>query len=96
MSKKTCDVCQLWNRETCKCTVKEVLPCMSSCEEEAEKPMTNGDKIRAMSDEELARILWNIHAISAPGYIMQMEPPYSPYAKKPEILDWLKKEAKDE
>lgn len=82
MSKRTCDICQLWNSETCKCTVREVLPCMSSCEEAAKMPMTNGDKIRATSDEELARFLYDVATHYA--------------ASSSSILDWLKKEAKDE
>ena len=59
--------------------------------DDSKKPMTNGDKIRAMSDEELAKFLWNIHARSvSPLWLLTL---YPPYANKPEILNWLRKDA---
>ena len=57
-----------------------------------EKPQTNADRIRAMSDEELAWELmtWRIETCAR---LNGAESPY-PYTQKT-ILDWLKQPVKD-
>ena len=47
------------------------------------KPKTNADRIRAMTDEELARYL----------YTKTCEDAYPQFENIPEWLDWLKEEA---
>lgn len=54
----------------------------AQCSEFERKPMTNGDKIRSMSDEELAHTLW----LTAKGGIIGRR-------SEEEWLDWLKQEA---
>lgn len=49
------------------------------------KPQTNADRIRAMSDEELADWVWGAETAGRA---------YGPRGKKA-WLDWLKKEARD-
>lgn len=49
------------------------------------KPMTNGDRIRSMSDEELADWVWGAETAGRA---------YGPRGKKA-WLGWLKEEAKD-
>jgi len=44
------------------------------------KPHTNADRIRALSDEELAQEIWSCHV----------------FASFADLLDWLKKEVKED
>ena len=55
------------------------------------KPMTNADRIRAMTDEELTEELYllRLDALRLEGYEGSIE-------TKDEILDWLKEEVDDE
>lgn len=54
------------------------------------KPMTNADRIRAMTDEELAAQLYllRLDALRLEGYEGFIE-------TKDEVLDWLKEEIED-
>ena len=57
-------------------------PCMDCCDGDRRDPVRNADRIRAMTDEELAGWLCDI-AGWLPMYEGKMHP----------ILDWLKEEA---
>ena len=67
---------------------------------EREKP-TNGDKIREMSDEELATA-WSNNAFvllwcaDCPRYCREYESEKTKQKCKQQMLNWLKQEAKDE
>ena len=49
--------------------------------------MTNADRIRGMTDEELADMFWEFMTDSV--FV-------NPYRAKTELLDWLKQEARDD
>ena len=79
-----CDECANWPCTDNKVTLQKYCPAFCS----KEKPKTNADRIRAMSDEELAE--W-IHKI--------LKSNIAPWAtvrgadKRGNLLDWLKQEA---
>lgn len=55
------------------------------------KPQTNADRIRAMSDEEMAELLNSIQGDAyLVGFNAQAESRYTPYGKN--WLDWLREE----
>ena len=64
---------------------------MGTAQEEKGKTMTNADRIRAMTDEELAFQLYllRLDALRLEGYEGFIE-------TKDEVLDWLKEEIDDE
>lgn len=77
------------------CKKPEHEPCILSnmpCESFEQKPQTNADHIRSMTDEELAKTLWktgrNYRAICADPVVDFKE--YSA-----ELMDWLKQPYKD-
>ena len=70
---------------------KECEPCSCNGDEEkcdfydyvrerVKKPITNADRIRSMTDEELAQEIWSCHV----------------FASFADLLDWLKQEADNE
>ena len=61
------------------------------------KPQTNADRIRAMTDEELAEWLDNVcKSAYDEGYTKDSEPLMSPYpSTASEWFTWLKQEASD-
>ena len=59
-----------------------------------DKPMTNADRIRAMTDEELARFIWQPDALMIYMRKKLKTPPYIRYNEE-QVLDWLKQEAAD-
>lgn len=67
------------------------------CSAFKQRPMTNGDRIRAMSDEELAELFETIHHSRKPstyttdGFCID-----DGLRTKSQWLDWLKQEANDE
>lgn len=85
-----CDGCI---REKCEWrTPTGVLPPVMGCESFIRKPQTNADRIRAMSDEELA--IWladrEIKAYTKLGYWG------TPEVVRAKYLDWLKSPAADD
>lgn len=75
------------------CTAKGDLPPTRWELAEDYTPMTNADRIRAMSDEELAVMLWktgrNYRAICADLVVDFQE-------HKAELMEWLKRPAKED
>lgn len=63
------------------------------CKDYNRPPMTNADRIRAMSDEELAKMLWktgrNYRAICADPVVDYRE-------HSAELLEWLKQPVKED
>lgn len=94
MKTKTCGECRYYFEQADFCR-KNNWACIEEDKECCEdfKPKTNGDKIRQMSDEELARIL-----INPPCFICSREVSVdcSDIDCKETILATLKQEAKDE
>lgn len=64
-----CDMAQFGQRE----------PPITTCYKFKEKRQTNADRIRAMTDNELAQEIWSCHV----------------FASFADLLDWLKQEAKN-
>ena len=67
-----------------------IFPCSFGTGGYISKPMTNSDKLRAMSDEELAEFLTTedmCELICAPA------PPHCDGQCKQKMLDWLRQEA---
>lgn len=64
-------------------------------DDDCEKPMTNGDRIRAMSDEELADVFDHVQGDAFLVGIGQRRNSLYPGASI-SWLDWLKKESDDE
>ena len=60
--------------------------------EPKKKPMTNADRIRSMTDEELARFIWQPDALMIYVRRELNTPPYIRYSEK-QVLDWLRQEA---
>lgn len=58
-------------------------------------PITNADRIRAMSDEELAEFLWSIGASPFNGAVYINGKPIFSTANGNKWLDWLKSPAED-
>ena len=58
--------------------------------------MTNGDKIRQMSDEEIAKYLCNFACIHCPASNFCDLTIGNTKSCKKVVLNWLKQEAKDE
>lgn len=66
------------------------------CFEEASKPTTNGDKIRAMTDEKLAQFLGDIHETNDGMELVIEEDNYFDVIFAKELIhDWLKEEVKE-
>lgn len=111
MKNRTCGECKHFDKTvTCndyaKCSCKEQLvygfvsPKQQSCKhfEPKHKP-TNGDRIRAMSDEKLAELITGIKCCAYCNYSLD---DFGNCSSHPEmdceeaILEWLKKEVEDE
>ena len=57
------------------------------------KPMTNAQKIRAMSDEELAEFLWNFNLANVSTVKMGE---FGPHMFRYRLKEWLKMPAKED
>lgn len=71
-------------------------PPVMVCPHKIEKPKTNADRIRAMTDEELAMLLGTPTIVSPPWCDMNYDCPYidqDPARCDLCALDWLKQEA---
>lgn len=87
---ETCDKCKYSTK------MSDEFPCNSCvhgvCLEDFFKPKTNADRIRSMSDEELAEFL--SHYMSC-GYCDARNKEQGCKDCKAELLQWLKSEAKE-
>lgn len=89
---KECNrICE-WNNPSNGCVKPETADCKMPNLFKGAKPQTNADRIRAMSDEELAWELmtWRIETCAR---LNGAESPY-PHTQK-SILDWLRQPVKD-
>lgn len=62
--------------------------------DDSKKPMTNGDKIRQMSDEELAKFIWSTHSCAFCPFGQMCDE--TGITCPGNYISWLKQEAKDE
>ena len=56
------------------------------------KRMTNADKIRSMSDVDLANLICNIHTVDIDEYEYEISIRGKRFKKWSDVLEWLKKE----
>ena len=82
---------------------EEILDTLDECIEmyaDNQKPQTNADRIRAMTDEELAEFLERIRVLCGNDFCGMACPLYHvcySRANEPaEVLDWLRQEATDD
>ena len=81
---KNCGSCKHLNeRGYCNFTAC-IIPCTVRTTIPEVKPQTNGDRIRSMTDEELASYLARLESLQRPVYARK---------EKADWLDWLKQEA---
>ena len=103
--KVTCEDCRRFNAKNNVCALleKTVRPGYG-CYEGEPRIITNGDRIRQMSDEELAEYLWQVgDTVSCPGapghwkdWKCPVEETTGPCDSYGCWLDWIKQEAQDE
>ena len=86
---KNCGGCKHLNeRGYCEFTAC-IIPCVVSATIPEVKPQTNADRIRAMTDEELAKFLTTEDMCEL---ICSPAPPHCDGQCKQKMLDWLKQE----
>jgi hypothetical protein len=91
MKNKTCGECRWYDYHHLLCVVGgDVAPTDCACDNFIPIKLTNGDKIRQMSDEKLAKVIECPHF---EGVCIHRD---SEYPCKCCKRDWLKQEAKDE
>ena len=87
-----CRECE-YNHDFYKCSKCDCfIPKIGCVDGKKKQSKTNADRIRAMTDEELARFIWQPDALMIYVRKKLNTPPHIRYSEE-QVLDWLKQEA---